>query len=297
MIEPKKILLLGDSNFCGEWIQVPDSYQYNCYWGDKVKSINKLNTLPKKGYQVSHPGLQHYLSLDGHLVVNSAHGGGSNFSNLKVLFENFFMGGGTWATSFTAPDMVIICLTEPLRDLYRLIPYLPDDLGFWDDYLLPIINKSDTPEKLNTNFTRMYFDILQKIYDITNIPIILVEGWGKSLNMLSKYTFCYHLEEKWIDGIIGMKSLYITTIQTYEAVVEHFGKRLNPGRRDRILKHYERFHEKLSKKNIFPDGGHPSHEHHRDLAKKLKPVIDSIPKFILPEINYIEYNKAFRSLI
>ena len=297
MIEPKKILLLGDSNFCGEWFHPAEGLVYNCYWKNNYKELNKFNILPKRGYQVTHPGLQHFLSLDGHFVLNSSHGGGSNFSSLKVLFENLFLGGGTWNSSFSVPDMVIICLTEPLRDLYRLIPELPDDLGFWNDYLLPIIKKSNTPEKLNTNLTRAYFDTLQKIYDVTSIPIILVEGWGKSLNMLTKYTFCHHLEEKWIEGIIGIKPPYITTIQTYEAVIEHFGKRLNTGRRDRILKHYERFHKKLISKQVFPDGGHPSYEHHRGLAEKLKPIINKIPKYKLPEIDYKEYNRVFRPMI
>lgn len=297
MIEPKKILLLGDSNFCGEWFKPREVFAYNCYWKNSHKELNKYNISTKKGYQVSHPGLQHFLSLDGHLVLNSAHGGGSNFSGLKVLFENLFLGGGTWNTVFSVPDIIIICLTEPLRDLYRFIPNLPDDHGFWNDFLLPIIEKSNTPEKLNTNFTRAYFDILQKIYDVTSIPIILVEGWGKSLNMLPKYTFCHHLEEKWIDNIIGIKPPFITTIQTYEAVIKHFGKRLNSGRRDRILKHYERFHEKLIGKQIFPDGGHPSYEHHRKLAEKLKPIINKVPKYKLPEIDYKEYNRVFRPLI
>ena len=152
-------------------------------------------------------------------------------------------------------------------------------------------------EKLNSLLIKAYLDALQDIYTVTKIPIIIVEGWGRTNNLLRHYDFCYHLEEKWIESITGLKHPIITTIQTYEAVIDHFGKSLEIGRRDRLLKNYERFHERLKATNVFPDGGHPSYKHHKELFDKLEPVIDSIPKYKLPEINYEEHKKYYRHIL
>lgn len=298
MIEPKKILLLGDSNFCGEWFDpsINGITSYNCYWGKHTEILDDYNVHPKINYQVSHPGLQHYLEQKGHMVLNGSFGGASNFASLKVIFENFFLGKTTWNLYFTHPDVIIICLTEPLRELYRFLPDLPDDKGFFSKHLKPVIENSKTPEQLDSFLLKVFLDALQDIYDILKIPIILVEGWGRTNNLIRHYTFCYHLEEKWIEGITKLKHPIITTWATYEAVVAHFGKSLNVGRRDRILKNYERFHDRLQKKMIFPDGGHPSYEEHEKLSKKLLPIINKVPKYTLPKIDYKEYKKVFRPI-
>lgn len=297
MIEPKKILLLGDSNFRGEWAVADKSVNWNPYWGDRIKSINKYIHNPKKMYQVAHPGLEHWLSEQGHLVINGSFAGGSNFCALKVLTENLFMTNTTWNTLFSVPDVVVICLTEPLRELYRYFPNLPDSQGYWDNIIMPLCEKAETPEELNAFLLKTFFDILQEIYNVTKVPIILVEGWGKDLGLLKNYTFCKHIHKKWLEGIIKIKPPMICTMQTYEATVKFFGDKLKTNKRDRLLKHYERFHSKLGKTRIFPDGGHPSYEHHRALSKKLLPIINKIPKKELPVIDYKEYNSKFRPVL
>lgn len=299
MIQPKKILLLGDSNFRGEWRDDQGKPQWNAFWGDKVKHLDKYNTKPKKDYYVAHPGIEHFMGLDGHMVLNCSAGGASNFRSLRILYNNFFTGTGTWDFTFTAPDVIIICLTEPLRELYRFIPNLPydDPLGVFSNIITDITKNSKTPEILNTNLMKKYLEILQHIYDVIKIPIILVEGWGRTYSLLKKYDFCHHLEERWIENIIGIKPPLITTMQTYEAVVDHFGKSLDVGRRNKLLQHYERFHKALVQKRIFHDHGHPTRDHHRELWKKLRPIVNKIPKYKLPEIDYKAYKKYYNDII
>lgn len=297
MIEPKKILLLGDSNIRGEWAIANKGIEWSPYWGDSVKDINKYVINPKGTYQVAHPGLEHFLSEEGHLVLNAGFAGGSNFCSLKLLTEHLFMTNTTWSTLFSVPDVVVICLTEPLRELYRFFPNLPDSKGYWDNIIMPLCEKAETPEELNDFLLKTFFDILQEIYNITKVPIILVEGWGNDLGLLKNYTFCKYIHKKWIEDIINIKPPMICTLQTYQATVKYFGGKLKVQKRDRLLKHYERFHIKLKKLKLFPDGVHPSYQHHKALSKKLLPIINKLPKKELPVIDYKEYNSKFRPVI
>jgi len=291
----KSIVLLGDSNFCGEWNSFPE--KYNAYWGDTRKIELKYKSQFKQHYGSTHPGFQHFLRLQGHSVINSAVGGGSNLSGLKIMFENLFLGGQTWNSVFAVPDMFIIVLTEPLRDLYRFMPDLPSDQEFWTDKVKPLFDNSTTAEELNEKLLKLFFDILQDIYDFAKVPIVLVEGWGKDLGILKNYTFCSHIEKNWIGRELGTNIPMICTMQTYDATINLFKNKISKTQRNNHISQYEKLMEILRKSNKFPDNGHPNYEIHQALADKLKPVIDSIPNYKLPEINYEIYKNKLRSKI
>jgi len=285
----KRIVLLGDSNFCGEWFT--NINNYNAYWGDITEIKLKYNKQFKHDYSITHPGLEHFLRIQGHNVVNGATGGGSNLDSALKLFQNLFLTDPFFNSRFTIPDLFIIILTEPLRELYYLSPYSSEDNESWSHFIRPLIDKSATTEELNKNLLKLYFDTLQDIYDLTKIPIILVEGWGKDLGILDQYTFFTHIEKNWLGKELGVEIPMICGMRTYDATAKVFNTESFQLEKSRYIEEVEELMDKLVESEKFPDNGHPNYKVHQALADKLAPVIDSIPDYRLPEINYKEYIK------
>jgi len=82
----------------------------------------------------------------------------------------------------------------------------------------PLVAEAKSIKEINDGLLKIALDGAQKIYEETNIPWLVIEGWGKLPEDISQYTFIKHVHRGWMDSIIERPVPLISSWGTAENV-------------------------------------------------------------------------------
>jgi hypothetical protein len=269
----KRITILGDSNGCGEWIMNPlnnnETLTENIFFRELISG---------REHRIieSHPGLEFYLNEMGNACFNLSAGGNNNMKLLTDLEHSLLLRLPRHKPRFINPDYIVWILTEPLRDIV-----LVDDIIYQDNYpkyykdLISIMrkNRNDIKE-LNLALLDYSFQVADKIYDITKIPFIIVEGLSVTYDLEKNYKFCHSKIDNWIGNIVGLTPPITATNQVFHLSQDFLEKNLKINQIDYIMEKYSEWVGVLNEHPDFPDKIHPSREKHKELAIKINEIIN-----------------------
>ncbi len=282
----KRILIVGDSNGLGEWGQItPGPGVANNNNNTIFRPFNQdkyLDSKYPKPFQVVWPGFGYYLeTLFGHAVANHSFGGAGNFDAVFKSEEALGLAPPFTASTFYNPDLIIWMLTEPIRNYTRVEK---QRLGSSEAGLIDLekhfeasykagIDYTKTVRELDRTLVQVAFEGAQRVYDETNIPWIVIEGWGRTWGMENDYSFIKHVHKDWLKKILGRDIPLVTSweglnnIQALRpdlAETEEFKK---------IVNDYEEIVNYMKESDDFPDNAHPGRILHEQLAKELEPYV------------------------
>ena len=282
-----KILIVGDSNGLGEWGTVAPGpavangselfRPYNHEW--------YLLEPHAKPFNVVWPGFGYYLDLKGHATVNYSIGGGCNTEALFKTEEALGLAPPFTSPVFYNPDVIVWVVTEPIRDLQP--PRWPAEAGLKDleKYFVQrdlCVKEATSIADLNSRLVTMCLDNAQKIYNETKVPWIIVEGWGKLPQDLSKYNFIKYVHRNWMDKVlcheIPLMSSWPTInllrrARTDLADASAIIKSAPESNFKKIVDAYEDTIKTMEKSDKFPDNCHPDRTVHEQLANELEPYV------------------------
>jgi len=282
-----KILIVGDSNGLGEWgTIVPGPSVAN---GTEIfRPWNKelyLKEPHSKPFNVVWPGFGYYLDQKGHATVNYSIGGGCNIEALFKTEEALGLAPPFTSPVFYNPDVIILMLTEPIRDLSP--QRWPAEAGLKDleKYSVQrdkIVTEATSIADMNSRLITALLDNAQKIYDETKVPWIIIEGWGKLPQDLSKYTFIKHVHRNWMENLLGHEIPAMSSWPTINLL-----RRARPDLADssaiiktapesefkKIVDSYEDTIKTMEQNDKFPDNCHPDRTVHEQLANELESYV------------------------
>ena len=141
---------------------------------------------------------------------------------------------------------------------------------------------------LNDRLLKIIFDGAQKIYDETNIPWIIIEGWGKC-PAIDNYTFIKYIHKDWMSKLLGHEIPLMSSWPTVNllrrarpdladaSATKFLQKHLPIEQKEtefkKIVDDYERTINTMQEHKQFPDNCHPDRFIHQQLAKELEPYV------------------------
>jgi hypothetical protein len=306
----KKILIVGDSNTLGEWgTIIPGPSCANPKHPELFRPYNKEQYLygdHPKGFQVVWPGFGYNLDLMGHATANYGIGGGSNFEALFKVEEALGLAPCFTSPAFYNPDVIVWVVTEPCRDLGDA--KWPPEAGLYDleKYYKQrdnTINDAKSIKELNDMLLKIAMDGAQRIYNETNIPWIIIEGWSKV--DIKNYTFAKHVVKDWMATLLGHDIPLLSSWPTVNHLrrrrpdlTENAGDSLRLFARQKpelnipklpegnqedtefklIVDDYEEVIKTMQQHDKFPDNCHPDRTVHAELAEHLELIINGLQK-------------------
>ena len=297
-----KILIAGDSNALGEWgTIVPGPSCANPDHPEVFRPWNKdkyLEGQHPKPFQVVWPGFGYYLDQKGHATVNYAFGGCGNFQALYKVEEALGLAPCFTSPVFYNPDCIVWMITEPCRDLNKL----SDEAGLYDldkyyEATDELVQNAKTIKEINDGLLQHALDGAQKIYEETNIPWIIVEGWTK-VELKEHHTFVKHIHKDWMSSIIKRPVPMFSSWQTVDNIrrrrpdlTESAAESLRLFARQKpelnipdlpkgpenefkkIVDDYEEVIKIMEQSPLFPDNCHPDRTLQEQLAHELEPYV------------------------
>jgi len=282
----KRILVVGDSNGLGEWgLIIPGPGVANNNNNTIFRPFNQDKYLKgdsPKPFQLVWPGFGYYLeTLFGHAVANHSFGGAGNFEAILKTEEALGLAPPFTSPVFYNPDVIIWMLTEPTRNYTRiqekrdkaLQAGLIDLEKHYQASYEAGVDDTKTISELDRTLMQVAFESAQRVYDETQIPWIIIEGWGRTWGMEKDYPFIKYVHKDWLKKILGRDIPLITSweglnnIQALRpdlAQTEEFKK---------IVNDYEELINYMKESDDFPDHAHPGRILHEQLAKELEPYV------------------------
>jgi len=282
----KRILVVGDSNGLGEWgLIIPGPGVANNNNNTIFRPFNQDKYLKgdsPKPFQLVWPGFGYYLeTLFGHAVANHSFGGAGNFEAILKTEEALGLAPPFTSPLFYNPDVIIWMLTEPTRNYTRiqekrdkaLQAGLIDLEKHYQASYEAGVDDTKTISELDRTLMQVAFESAQRVYDETQIPWIIIEGWGRTWGMEKDYSFIKYVHKDWLKKILGRDIPLITSweglnnIQALRpdlAQTEEFKK---------IVNDYEELINYMKESDDFPDHAHPGRILHEQLAKELEPYV------------------------
>jgi hypothetical protein len=282
----KRILVVGDSNGLGEWgLIIPGPGVANNNNNTIFRPFNQDKYLKgdsPKPFQLVWPGFGYYLeTLFGHAVANHSFGGAGNFEAILKTEEALGLAPPFTSPVFYNPDVIIWMLTEPTRNYTRiqekrdkaLQAGLIDLEKHYQASYEAGVDDTKTISELDRTLMQVAFESAQRVYDETQIPWIIIEGWGRTWGMEKDYSFIKYVHKDWLKKILGRDIPLITSweglnnIQALRpdlAQTEEFKK---------IVNDYEELINYMKESDDFPDHAHPGRILHEQLAKELEPYV------------------------
>ena len=290
-----RILICGDSNSLGEWgTVIPGPAVANNDHPEIFKPYNKEEYLKEphaKPFNVVWPGFGYELDQKGHATVNYSIGGGTNIEAIFKVEEALGLAPPFTSPVFYSPDVIILMLTEPIRDLTP--PRWPPEAGLKDleKYYVQrdeAVKQATSIKDLNDRLLKIIFDGAQKIYNETNIPWIIIAGWGKC-PAIDNYTFIKYIHKDWMSKLLGHEIPLMSSWPTVNllrrarpdladaSATKFLQKHLPIEQKEtefkKIVDDYERTINTMQEHKQFPDNCHPDRFIHQQLAKELEPYV------------------------
>ncbi|MAV94143.1 MAG: hypothetical protein CMA31_00475 [Euryarchaeota archaeon] len=282
----KRILIVGDSNGLGEWGQIipgpacasnVDSTIFRPFNQDKYIDIKY-----PKPFQLVWPGFGYYLEKDyGHAVANYSFGGAGNFEAVFRAEEAVGLAPPFTSPVFYNPDVIIWMLTEPARNYTRVKHKRSQaiDAGLVDlekhfkaSYEAGIDDAISISE-LDRTLTRVAFESAQRVYNETQIPWIIIEGWGRTWDMEKDYSFIKHVHKDWLKKILGKDIPLITSWEALNNIQALRPDLAEAEEFKKIVNDYEELIDHMKQSDDFPDHAHPGRKLHKQLAKEIAPYV------------------------
>ena len=270
----KRITILGDSNGCGEWIFNPlnnkEPITENTFFREPISGR-------KHPLIETHPGLELYLNEMGNACFNLSSGGNNNMRLLTDLEHSLLLRLPRHKPRFVSPHYIVWIITEPIRDIDMLNDSIyKDNYPKYHEDLISIIrkNRNDINE-LNLALLDYSFQVAERIYEITKIPFIIVEGLSITHDLEKKYKFCHSKIENWIGNIVGLTPPVASTNQVFYLSQDFLEKNLKIEQVDYLMEKYLEWVGILKNHPDFPDNVHPSKEKHKELAIKINEIINT----------------------
>jgi|TARA_B100001013_G_scaffold275346_1_gene175830 hypothetical protein len=282
----KRILIVGDSNGLGEWgtitpgpgcASLRDNTIFRPFNQDQYLEIKY-----PKPFQLVWPGFGYSLEkLFGHAVANYSFGGAGNFEAIFRAEEALGLAPPFTSPVFYNPDVIIWMLTEPARNYTRIkdkretaveAGLVDLEKHFQTSYKAGI-DYTKTIRELDRTLMQVAFEGAQRVYDETNIPWIVIEGWGRTWGMENDYSFIKHVHKDWLKKILGRD---IPLITSWEAINNISSLRSDLAETEefkKIVNDYEEIVNYMKESDDFPDNAHPGRILHEQLAKELEPYV------------------------
>ena len=269
----KIISIYGDSNGAGSWDVMPSTT--NIKYGKITSKILDYSGIEqeKRIYKIAHPGLPKYFAEDDIFSINYSHGGGNNHRNIIDVLDTFYF-GGTGAARLSKCDAIIFFITDPLRDL---IYHGKEETRILNLFFSEWFNSL---EEISSFLLKRNLDILQEVSNITGIPVITVDTWGKIKNSNTKYNFLYS-ETNWWESFIDVPIPIVTDVKLFEVLdnLNLDSSLWNAQIKDKLVEEQLNLYQYLDdieNRHLFPDSSHLYGEGYLSLANKLIPIIKNL---------------------
>lgn len=239
-----KFLIIGDSWGVGEWA-----------WAKN----NRLNPVPNTG-------VDYFLTGMGHTVTNLSAGSAANFGQLRNC--------RTHLEQHSDYDYIVWLHTEPVRDI---ADHVIDDEIDGPKQFPNFYNYHDFDHAMEY-MSYCNYEFAQSIFDVYQIPFIVVGGLGKLYPSIKNFSFACCTINSWAQQILETATdipHYILGRDREIQEFEHYDFSLES--KIRAIEAGQQLDQMFKQCDKFPDNIHPCREEFQKLANQLLEMINARP--------------------